>query len=393
MVQRLLIMLSLSRSSHKGSATLLALLFAMGLIVGGVGTFYLNSHSTATLNQEVATLKSQVANLSASQNQTVNNQTITIIQNGTNLPDLYANITNSVVLVHGTDTSGEVEGSGFIYNYSGQMVIITNFHVIYQVTGISVTFSDGNGYAAKVIGKDAYADLAVLSVSAPAEEYRSLNIVSSSSLRIGDQVIAIGNPYGLVGSLTTGIVSAEGRTIQEDYTNFSIANIIQTSTPINPGNSGGPLIDAVGDVVGITTAIVTNSQGLGFAIPSNTILREIASLVTTGSYQMHSYMGIHVTDMSYDLAQQLHSNVTYGVLIPTDNTQTIIDPNGPSNGKLQQGDIIIAINGTKITNNDAMASYLEGNTLPGDTIVITVMRNNASTDVSVTLGTRPNPNL
>ena len=386
-------MLSLSRSSHKGSATLLALLFAMGLIVGGVGTFYLNSHSTATLNQEVATLKSQVANLSASQNQTVNNQTITIIQNGTNLPDLYANITNSVVLVHGTDTSGEVEGSGFIYNYSGQMVIITNFHVIYQVTGISVTFSDGNGYAAKVIGKDAYADLAVLSVSAPAEEYRSLNIVSSSSLRIGDQVIAIGNPYGLVGSLTTGIVSAEGRTIQEDYTNFSIANIIQTSTPINPGNSGGPLIDAVGDVVGITTAIVTNSQGLGFAIPSNTILREIASLVTTGSYQMHSYMGIHVTDMSYDLAQQLHSNVTYGVLIPTDNTQTIIDPNGPSNGKLQQGDIIIAINGTKITNNDAMASYLEGNTLPGDTIVITVMRNNASTDVSVTLGTRPNPNL
>ena len=387
-------MLNFSKNSRQGTVTLFALLFAMGLVVGGIGSFYLSSRtSTNTLNNEVSTLKSQVATLSASQSQTVNNQSVTIIQNGTDLPDLYSNVTNSIVLVHGTTTDGEVEGSGFVYDYSGQMVVITNFHVIYGVTGLSVTFSDGNGYSAKVLGKDAYADLAVLSVSAPASEFEPLQIVSSSSLRVGDEVIAIGNPYGLVGSLTTGIVSAEGRTIQEDYTNFSIANIIQTSTPINPGNSGGPLLDAVGDVMGITTAIVSNSQGLGFAIPSNTIIREIASLVTTGSYQMHSYMGIHVTDMSYDIAQQQHVNVTYGVLIPTDNTQAIIDPNGPSNGKLQQGDIIVSMNGTKITNNDAMASYLEGNTLPGDTLVITVIRNNSSTDVNIVLGTRPTPNL
>ena len=387
-------MLNFSKNSRQGTVTLFALLFAMGLVVGGIGSFYLSSRvSTNTLSDEVSTLKSQVATLSASQSQTVNNQPVTIIQNGTDLPDLYSNVTNSIVLVHGTTTDGEVEGSGFVYDYSGQMVIITNFHVIYGVTGLSVTFSDGNGYSAKVLGKDAYADLAVLSVSAPASEFEPLQIVSSSSLRVGDEVIAIGNPYGLVGSLTTGIVSAEGRTIQEDYTNFSIANIIQTSTPINPGNSGGPLLDAVGDVIGITTAIVSNSQGLGFAIPSNTIIRELASLVTTGSYQMHSYMGIHVTDMSYDVAQQQHVNVTYGVLIPTDNTQTIIDPNGPSNGKLQQGDIIVAMNGTKITNNDGMASYLEGNTLPGDTLVITVIRNNSSTDVNIVLGTRPTPNL
>jgi len=387
-------MLNFSKNSRQGTVTLFALLFAMGLVVGGIGSFYLSSRvSTNTLSDEVSTLKSQVATLSASQSQTVSNQPVTIIQNGTDLPDLYSNVTNSIVLVHGTTTDGEVEGSGFVYDYSGQMVIITNFHVIYGVTGLSVTFSDGNGYSAKVLGKDAYADLAVLSVSAPASEFEPLQIVSSSSLRVGDEVIAIGNPYGLVGSLTTGIVSAEGRTIQEDYTNFSIANIIQTSTPINPGNSGGPLLDAVGDVIGITTAIVSNSQGLGFAIPSNTIIRELASLVTTGSYQMHSYMGIHVTDMSYDVAQQQHVNVTYGVLIPTDNTQTIIDPNGPSNGKLQQGDIIVAMNGTKITNNDGMASYLEGNTLPGDTLVITVIRNNSSTDVNIVLGTRPTPNL
>ena len=183
-------MLNFSKGSRQGTVTLFALLFAMGLVVGGVGSFYLNSHSSTTLNNEVAALKTQVATLSASQNQTINSQLVTIIQNGTNLPDLYSNVTNSVVLVHGTATDGEVEGSGFVYNYSGQMVIVTNFHVIYGVTGLSVTFSDGNGYSAKVLGKDAYADLAVLSVNAPASEFMPLSIVSSSTLRIGDEAIA-----------------------------------------------------------------------------------------------------------------------------------------------------------------------------------------------------------
>ncbi len=387
-------MLSNNGNSHRASATIFALLFVMGLLVGGLGSFYINSRNAIALNQQVANLQSQVATLASSQNQTVTNQTITIYQNGTSLPNLYSKIADSVVLVHGTSTDGEVQGSGFVYEYSGRMVVITNFHVVFDTTKLSVTFSNGNGYAATVLGNDSYADLAVLSVSAPSSEFKPLNIVSSSSLRVGDQVIAIGNPYGLVGSLTSGIVSAVGRTLQEDYTmNFSIANVIQTSTPINPGNSGGPLLNAVGDVVGITTAIVSDSQGLGFAIPSNTILREIPALVSTGQYRSHSYMGIHVSDMNYDLAQEIKANVTYGVLIPQGNGQTIIDPNGPSNGRLQEGDIIIALNGTKITNNDAMASYLEEKTLPGDTLVITVVRGNSTKDVSIILGTRAQPNL
>ena len=182
---------------------------------------------------------------------------------------------------------------------------------------------------------------------------------------MGESVIAIGNPYGLVGSLTTGAVSALGRTITEDTAGgFAIANIIQTSTPINPGNSGGPLLNAVGNVVGITTAIVSNSQGLGFAIPSNTILREINDLITTGSYNGHSYLGVTGEDMSYSLAQQTGASVTYGWRIAS------VVSGGPSDGKLKVNDIIIALNNQTITNNDDLASYLEENTLPGDNLVI-----------------------
>jgi S1-C subfamily serine protease len=387
-------MLPFSFNSQKASASVLILLFAMGLIVGGLAIYYVNYQQISNLNNKVTVLQSQVAGLNGAQNQTITNQTITIYQGNTALANLYANVTNSIVLVQGTTSTGGVQGSGFVYNYSGRMVVITNFHVVFDTSDLSVTFSDGHGYAATVLGNDTYADLAVLSVdSAPSDEFKPLQIVSSSALRVGDQVIAIGNPYGLVGSLTTGIVSALGRSIQEDYSNFSIANIIQTSTPINPGNSGGPLLNAVGDVVGITTAIVTNSQGLGFAIPSNTILREISSLVSTGTYQGHSYLGISVQDMNYNVAQQHNISVTYGVRIPTEAEASAltITAGGPSDGKLRGGDVIISFNGTTVRNSDDLASYLEGKTLPGDLLVVTVVRNNSSTDVNVTLGTRPTP--
>ena len=213
-----------------------------------------------------------------------------------------------------------------------------------------------------------------------------MTIVSSSSLEVGETVVAIGNPYGLVGSLTTGVVSATGRTIQEDTAGgYSIANIIQTSTPINPGNSGGPLLNAVGSVVGITTAIVSESQGLGFAIPSDTILREISALVNTGSYSGHSYLGVTGQDMDYSLAQSTGSSVTYGWKLES------VANGGPSDGALHVNDIIIAMNGTVIKNNDDLASYLEQNTLPGDIVDFTVVRGGSPTNVLVTLGVRPPP--
>jgi S1-C subfamily serine protease len=308
------------------------------------------------------------------------------MQNGTSLADMYANVKDSVVLIQGDTSDGSVQGSGFVYNFADRTIVLTNYHVVQGTSSLSVTFSDGNGYSASVLGTDPYSDLAVVSVNAPASEFKPIQIVSSSTLRQGEQVIAIGNPYGLVGSLTTGVVSALGRTITEDTAGgYAIANIIQTSTPINPGNSGGPLLNAVGNVVGITTAIVSDSQGLGFAIPSNTILREMSALISTGSYSGHSYLGVMGQDMDYSLAQQYGASVTYGWRIES------IVSRGPSDGKLNVGDIVIAMGNQTIKNNDDLASYLEENTLPGDSLFLTVVRNNQQIDVTLVLGTRPSP--
>jgi S1-C subfamily serine protease len=371
-------------STKAVASAFLILLFVAGILVGGLAIFFVTLNDTSSLKSQVDGLQSQVSAISGFQNATFQN--ITIYQNSTYLSDIYQNVRGSVVLIQGTTSDGTVQGSGFVYSYSGRNVVITNNHVVAGTTGLSVTFSNGNGYSATVLGSDQYADLAVVSVNAPSNEFKPLKIAPSSTLTVGEQVIAIGNPYGLVGSLTTGIVSAVGRTIVEDTSSrFSIANIIQTTTPINPGNSGGPMLNAVGDVIGVTTAVVSNSQGLAFAIPSNTILREIYALITTGTYVGHAYLGVNGQDMSYDEAQQLNVSVTYGWRVAT------VVSGGPSDGKLFEGDIIIAMNHAVIKNNDDLASYLEENTLPGQTLAVTLIRNNLQQDVSVVLGTRPAP--
>jgi S1-C subfamily serine protease len=369
----------------KASASLLVLLFAAGLLVGGLLSFFITFQEMTNLSSDVASLKSQVSELRDTQNVTYQN--IAIYQNATSLADIYAGVRDSIVLVQGTTSDGGVQGSGFVYTLSDRNVVITNYHVVQGTSDLSVTFSNGNGYSATVLGTDPYSDLAVLSVDAPAGEFKPVEIVSSSTLRVGDPVIAIGNPYGLVGSLTTGVVSALGRTLtEEDYAGgFAIANIIQTSAPINPGNSGGPLLNAVGKVVGITAAIVSDSQGLGFAIPSNTILREISALITTGTYRYHSYLGVSGQDMSYSIAQETDASVTYGWRIAS------VTSGGPSDGKLEVDDIIIAMNETLIKNNDDLASYLEEKTLPGQTLILTVVRGSSTIDVNVILGRRPAP--
>jgi S1-C subfamily serine protease len=370
---------------NKASISLFAILFAAGLLVGALVTFCITFQEMTNLSSEVTALQSQVSELTGAQN--VVYQNITICQNATALADIYEGLRESVVLVQGTTSEGGVQASGFVYEFSNRMVVITNYHVVHDTSSLSVTFSNGNGYSATTLGTDPYSDLAVLSVDAYASEFKSVEIVSSSTLRVGEPVIAIGNPYGLVGSLTTGVVSALGRTLtEEDYAGgYSIANIIQTSTPINPGNSGGPLLNAVGKVVGITTAIVSESQGLGFAVPSNTILKEISALITTGTYSAHSYLGVSGQDMSYSIAQQTGASVTYGWRIASVTTS------GPSDGSLNVDDIIIAMNGTTIRNQDDLASYLEEKTMPGQRIVLTVVRGSSTIEVSVTLGTRPAP--
>jgi S1-C subfamily serine protease len=375
-----------SRDCTKASASILLLLFVAGVLVGGLLIYFVSYRQVTNLNGQITNLQSAVSDLQGNQNITY--QTITILQNGTSLADIYNDVRASVVLIQGETSNGGVQGSGFVYSFNGRTVVLTNYHVVQDTSGLSVTFHDGHGYSATVLGTDPYSDLAVISVSsdAPASEFKPLTIVSSSTLGVGEPVIAIGNPYGLVGSLTTGVVSATGRSITEDTAGgYAIANIIQTSTPINPGNSGGPLLNAVGNVVGITTAIVSDSQGLGFAIPSDTILREVSALTTAGSYHGHSYLGVRGTDMDYATAKQTGANVTYGWQIST------IVSGGPSDGKLHVGDIIVAMDGQRIRNNDDLASYLEEHTLPGDNITLTVVRGNSQLDVTVILGPRPAP--
>jgi len=378
--------MSVSHEHHvRHSSTFLLLLFLAGLIVGGIATYVIAYQQISSLRNDVSNLKSQVSKLWGFQNLTLQN--ITIYQNSTALTEIYEKVKDSVVLVRGTTTDEIVQGSGFVYNFSGIPVVITNYHVVHGTTSLSVTFPDGDGYAAVVNGTDPYADLAVLVVDAPDDKFKPLEIAGSSTLKVGDLVIAIGNPYGLVGSMTTGVVSALGRSIIENYTgDFSIANIIQTSAPINPGNSGGPLLNFYGNVVGITTAIVQDSQGLGFAIPSNTILREIYSLVTSGTYDGHSYLGVRGTDMDYETAQEMGVSVTYGWRIVE------VLQEEPSDGKLNVNDTIIAMNlTTRIKNGDDLASYLEENTLPGEVLTLTVARGNDTVYVAVTLGRRPPP--
>ena len=373
------------RNYGRTSTSFLILLFAAGLLLGGLVSFYITFQEVNTLNDQIGILQSQISVLTGGGGN-FTSQNITVYQDSAALASIYSGVRDSVVLVQGTTSSGGVQGSGFVYQYQTRMVVITNYHVVQDTTDLSVTFSNGNGYAATVLGTDPYADLAVVSVdAAPASQFKPVEIVSSSTLQVGDQVIAIGNPYGLVGSLTTGVVSAVGRTITEDTAGgFSVANIIQTSTPINPGNSGGPLLNVLGKVVGITTAIVSDSQGLGFAVPSNTILREITALITTGTYHGHSYLGVTGSDMSYDIAQQVGSNApTYGWRIAS------VTSGGPSDGKLQVDDIIIAMDNNPIRNNDDLASYLEENTLPNQNLAITVVRGSSTVPVTVTLGTRP----
>jgi S1-C subfamily serine protease len=393
----------------KFSTIIMVTIAAVSLFAGGL-LGYLLVYSTVLVR--IDELQNQLSDLQDTYGLIPQNNTYGQLENGS-LSQLYAQVEESVVTIRGImvqrDSMGfsyyvQVQGSGFVYNFTSQMIIITNYHVVHEAFNITVTFINGNGYKAEVLGSDLYADLAVLSIEAPQSEYKPLEIVSSSALKVGDPVIAVGNPYGYAGSISTGIVSALGRTISEELTGgYPIANIVQTTTPLNPGNSGGPLLNHLGQVIGITTAIVSDSQGLGFAIPSNTILREIESLVTEGLYTQHSWLGVGGTDMTYEIAKAMNTNLTYGSLITQVTSGGPADDAGLRGGAQQAlivgelitigGDIIIAINETRITNMDDLSTYLEEFTLPGQTISVTIVRENQTLPLAVELGTRPMPSM
>jgi len=354
------------------------------------------------LQNQISTLQEKILNLQSTQNIKNENNTYFLGEN-ISLSQLYEHVKDSVVVVQGVIVEGYdfwgrpvysgVQGSGFVSNLTGQFVIITNYHVVQSAFNITVTFTDGDAYEANVTGSDLYADLAVLSAQAPQYEYKPLKIISSSTLKVGDPVIAVGTPLGLSGSMTSGIVSALGRTVSVSWSNYAIADCIQTTAPINPGNSGGPLLNYQGEVVGITsyTAITSQgvaAQGLGLAIPSSTILREIEALVKNGSYDSHPWLGISGTDMNFEMAQSMNTNITYGVLIAQITSGGSADKAG-----LQKDDIIIGINATSITARirgmDDLSTFLEEYTSPNQTINVIIVRGSKTITLPVTLGRRP----
>jgi S1-C subfamily serine protease len=290
----------------------------------------------------------------------------------------------------------EGSGSGFVLDQQGN--IVTNDHVIEGAQEIEVLLANGTAYPAQLVGADPYNDLAVVHIDAPADLLVPVEIGSAATLRVGQQVIAIGNPFGLDWTLTTGVVSALGRTIETED-GQALGEVIQTDAAINPGNSGGPLLDSSGRVIGVNSAISSpsgGSVGIGFAIPAETILRVVPELLSRGYYP-HPWTGFSAYELSYELRPS-ESGPDHGLLIVD------IAPGSPAEqaGLLAAearrqgrqiifngGDIVVAVDGIEIKSRDELTILLENQKRVGDTVSLTIARDSAETVVPLELGERP----
>lgn len=369
-------------------AALLAVVVALALSSGALGYLlgYWSAYGgVAHLQSQVSDLRAQLSQLrQAVEGLRAGGQCYVLVE-GVSLSELYEGVRDSVVVVRSLSAQRQAQGSGFVYSFNGTPVVVTNYHVVAGAAEVTVRFADGEEYPARVLGSDPYVDLAVLSVEAPLGKLRPLEVVSSSTLRVGDVVVAVGSPYGLEGSLSVGVVSALGRAIfVEVAKGYPIANVIQTTAPLNPGNSGGPLLNLRGQVVGVTTAIVSGSQGVGFAIPSNAVLREVPSLVVNGTYDRHPWLGVSGVDVTLEVARERGLSVTYGLLVVG------LAPGGPAEAAgLRSGDVIVAVDGVRVRGIDDLASYLEEFKLPGQVAELTVARGGGLLTIPVVLGARP----
>jgi putative serine protease PepD len=299
------------------------------------------------------------------------------------LTQLYKDVTPGVVDITVTSNAAaggfgpgggttQAEGSGFVIDTSGH--IITNEHVVSGATAITVRFSDGTTAKATLVGTDPSSDVGVIKVDVGANKLHPLTLGSSKGVLPGQEVVAIGSPFGLAESMTSGIVSAVGRTIQAPN-NYSIANAIQTDAPINHGNSGGPLLDLSGNVLGINAQIESaggGSDGVGFAIPIDSV-KSVANTLIAGGKVQHAYIGIHVGDATSGSGAQVGS-VSAGTP-------------GEKAG-LKAGDVITALDGKPITKADDLTAAITAHA-PNDKVTLTVTRNGKAQTIDVTLGARP----
>jgi len=294
------------------------------------------------------------------------------------------------------DTNG---GSGFVYDNLGH--IITNAHVVDSANKAIVTFLDGSQYNAEIIGKDKFTDIAVIKVNEKPRLLHPLQIGDSSLLQVGEPVAAIGNPFGLSGSMTSGIVSQIGRLLHTQDTGFSIPDVIQTDAAINPGNSGGPLLNMKGQVVGINTAIQSMSgsnSGIGFAVPSNTILKIVPILINDGEYH-HPWIGITGQDIDPELAKVLDIKQAKGFLVITVVDGSPADKAGLKGMTATQmidgkeypvdGDIIISVDDKEVRKISDILIHLQREKTVGDTMVLGILRDGEFMHISLELVERP----
>jgi S1-C subfamily serine protease len=321
------------------------------------------------------------------------------------LPELFTRVEKSVVQITDSDETSPLDsrlGSGFVYDDNGH--IITNHHVVNGGGRIDVTFLDGTVYRATLMGSDPYTDLAVLYVKdVPQEKLVPLPLADSTTVRVGEQVAAIGNPFGLSGSMTAGIISGVGRLIPNDLAGqFSIPDVIQTDAPVNPGNSGGPLLNMRGEVIGINSAIYSTtgqSAGVGFAIPSNTMTKVVPSLITNGSFQ-HPWLGVSGTDMTPGIAAALGLNQPRGLLVVdvvdgSPAAQAGIrggdDPRSIDGRDINLGgDVITAIDDKTVRKIDDILVFLEREKTAEDNLKLTILRDGQLQDINIALAARPN---
>jgi putative serine protease PepD len=279
-------------------------------------------------------------------------------------------VTSSSSNGFGGSGATQAEGSGFVYDANGD--IVTNQHVVGGADSIKVTFWNGKTYDAHIVGTDASTDLAVVKVDAPASMIHPLQLGDSSALQVGDGVVAMGSPFGLQETVTSGIVSALHRTMTSP-SNFTISDSIQTDAAINHGNSGGPLLNTAGDVVGVNSQIAGNSggnEGVGFAIPSNTVRSIVTQLISTGKAQ-HAFLGVTIDSAANDA---LIAGVRGGT--------------PAAKAGLKKGDVVTSLGGHTISTPDELASVINSYK-PGDTVTVTYKRGGQSHSVQVKLATRP----
>ena len=325
---------------------------------------------------------------------------------GTTLEALYQQVLPGVVAIQ----TGSSLGSGFVFDSEGH--VVTNQHVIEGTSEVEVDFSSGFKAHGTVIGSDTDADVAVIQVKAPADQIHPLALGDSSTLNVGEQVVAIGNPFGLSGTMTLGIVSGLGRTQvahvdPESGGSFNTADIIQTDAAINPGNSGGPLFNLNGEVVGINQSIRTDTfnntngnavnSGVGFSISINLVKRVVPFLISNGKYE-YPYLGISSTsNLGLAEIEALGLNTFTGAYVLSVTPGGPADQAGIKPGSKDTnvpnlkagGDVITAIDGQPVATFDQLLSYLVTHKSPGDTAVLTVLRDGQSMDITVTLGKRP----